>query len=126
MTRLPSASPLSNLGLALSLMLTVASEALRCSLSTSGFLRCRLKHGVDEIDMPLFPERNVDGTLAASLPSRKIRQLKLRLAPLEILLSPGQQDRLHLLVRQIENFEDDKSSLEILEGIVKDLELALS
>ena len=99
---------------------------LRCSLSMSGFLHCHVKHGTSEFDMPLFQEHKSGGASAASLPSQEIRKLKLRLAPLEILLSPSQQDKLHLMVRQIESLEDDESSLEILEGIVKDLELALS
>ena len=57
-------------------------------------------------------------TSAAGL---RARDLKIRLVPLEPSLTAAQRKRLHLMVDKLENLEDD-ASIEILEGIVKNLE----
>ncbi|MDR1622282.1 MAG: Hsp70 family protein [Synergistaceae bacterium] len=113
---------------------------IRCTLSTSGLMHCVVRQGNTTVEMPLLSLKR--GALLATPSSssfsfssfsssvmaarRRIRDLKLRLTPLEILCSSGQLERLHGLVRRIENIEDDGPSVEILEGIVKDLEVALS
>ncbi|MDR1977308.1 MAG: Hsp70 family protein [Synergistaceae bacterium] len=101
---------------------------LRCTLSTSGLMHCVLRHGNTTMEMPLLSlKRDVlPDASAASVARQRIRDLKLRLTPFEILCSSDQVERLHNLVRQIENIEDDGPSVEILEGIVKDMEVALS
>jgi hypothetical protein len=103
---------------------------IRCALSTSGLMRCVLRHGDMTVEMPLLSLKHdvlPEVALSSSETARqRIRDLKLRLTPLEILCSPGQIERLQGLVRRIENMENDGPSVEILEGIVKDLEIALS
>ncbi len=99
---------------------------LCCSLSTSGLLRVSVRQGDRTVEVPLLPLREKDGASRAPVRSRRLRELKLRLTPLEILLSPQQQDRLHALVRRIENIENDDPSVEILEKLVNELETAVS
>jgi molecular chaperone DnaK (HSP70) len=57
---------------------------------------------------------------------QRMRELQLRLTTLEALLSRSQAERLHVLVDRLENVGHSEYSIEILEGIVKDLEVALS
>jgi molecular chaperone DnaK (HSP70) len=107
-------------------LLTLDVEAgmeveIRCTLSASGLVRCAARHGNTTVEMPLLSLKH-----DAPIFRQRIRELKLRLTPLEILLSSEQAERLHDLVRQVENIEDDGPSVKILEGIVKELELALS
>ncbi|MDR2179767.1 MAG: Hsp70 family protein [Synergistaceae bacterium] len=112
-------------------LLTLNVEAnveveIHCSLSTSGLIHFVLRQGSTQVEMPLF---SLKRDILASAPSsggQRIRDLKLRLTPLEILCSAEQVERLHGLVRQVENIKDGGVSTEILEGIVKDLEVALS
>jgi hypothetical protein len=100
---------------------------IRCTLSASGLMHFVAQQGDTRAEMPFFSlKRNAPlETSAAPAARQRIRDLKLRLTPLEILCSPDQVERLQGLVRQVESLEDDASA-EILEGIVKDLELALS
>jgi molecular chaperone DnaK len=62
---------------------------------------------------------------APSSPRQRIRGLKLRLAPLETLLSEDHARRLRLLVDQAEKLGNEPS-IELLERIVKEVEAALS
>jgi molecular chaperone DnaK (HSP70) len=103
-----------------------AEVEIRCTLSTSGLTRFVARQGNTQAEMSFFSLQNdtpPEGS-AASAARQRIRDLTLRLTPFEILCSFDQAERLHSLVRQVENIEDDASA-EILEGIVKDLELAL-
>jgi hypothetical protein len=102
---------------------------IRCTLSTSGLMHCVVRQGNTTIEMPLLSLSR--DAFSENMPSpstdarRRIRELKLRLTSLEILCSPEQLERLHGLVRRIESIENDSSLVEILEGVVKDLEVAL-
>jgi molecular chaperone DnaK (HSP70) len=99
---------------------------LRCVLSAAGSISFSVKHKNALAETPLSPKNeNMEATSDFSSRQR-IRALKLRLTSLEILLSPSHLDRLHRLVRCIEDVEDEDSSLEILETVVKNLEVALS
>jgi molecular chaperone DnaK (HSP70) len=100
-----------------------------CALSASGLIRCVARHGNTTVEMPLLSLKHdapPEGHPEDQDPRRRIRELKLRLTPLEILFSSQQAERFHDLVRRVENIEDDGSSLKLLEGIVKELEVALS
>ena len=57
---------------------------------------------------------------------QRLRELKLTLAALETALSEEQQDRLHALVRRAEGMPFDSGTVDLLEGLVKDLENAVS
>jgi hypothetical protein len=142
-------------------LLTLDVEAgkeveIRCALSTSGLMRCVVRHKNTTVEMPLLalkhdvlPEVTLSSSSVfsasrassafssssassasvssvSSVNARRLRELKLQLTSLEILCSPGQVERLHNLVRRVEKIEDNSSSMKILEGIVKDLEIALS
>jgi molecular chaperone DnaK (HSP70) len=100
---------------------------IRCTLSTSGLMHFVARQGNTLAEMSFFSLKSdaPPEVSAVSAARRRIQDLKLRLTPLEILCSSDQAERLQGLVRQVENIEDDASA-EILEGIVKDLELALS
>lgn len=112
---------------ALNLNFSGEEEAeLCCLLNTSGLLRVSVRQGLKTIEMPLLPIMEGDAASKAPARNRRLRELKLRLTPLEIMLSPQQQDRLHSLVRRIENIENDDPSIEILEELVNDLEAAVS
>jgi len=60
--------------------------------------------------------------LLATAGSQRVRDLKMRLVLVEPSLNQAQRERLHFMVDKLENLEDDAESIEILEGIVKDLE----
>lgn len=53
---------------------------------------------------------------------RRLRELKLALVPLEVCLDEEQRGRLYRLIRQAEGVCFDARSVEIVEGLVKDLE----
>ncbi|MDR1875912.1 MAG: Hsp70 family protein [Synergistaceae bacterium] len=101
--------------------------AIHCTLDISGLLHLSIGNGRATTDVPLLPpERG-----SAARPSgrrQRLRELKLRLAAFETLLSPLQQNRLHLLTQRIENIENvgnEDPSIEILERLVSDLEAEL-
>ncbi|MDR2136833.1 MAG: Hsp70 family protein [Synergistaceae bacterium] len=104
---------------------------LCCVLSASGLMTVSLRHGNMVIETSLFSLRYGDennfSTLSRSMSTstQRLHGLKLRLASLEMLFSPGQSERLQDLVRRIETIEDDEASVEILENVVKELELVL-
>ena len=58
--------------------------------------------------------------------AQKLDRLKLRLTPLEVSMTPEQQENLHLLVGQIESLQGDAQALNVLEGLVRELEVELS
>ncbi|MCL2010110.1 MAG: Hsp70 family protein [Synergistaceae bacterium] len=71
-------------------------------------------------------ERLSDESAAAKAPGKRLRDLKMRLVPIEPALNPAQKVRLRLMVDKLENLEDNASSMEIMEGIVKNLEAEFS
>ncbi|MDR1730486.1 MAG: Hsp70 family protein [Synergistaceae bacterium] len=99
--------------------------SVSCVLDTSGLLRLSLGNGRTAIDVPLIPPGQ-KSNVSPEGRRQQLRRLKLRLTPLEILLSVSQQDRLHNLVSQIENAGNDNIPIEILEDLVNDLEAVLS
>jgi molecular chaperone DnaK (HSP70) len=99
---------------------------LRCTLSAAGAISFGVKHKNALAEVPLSPKDESVEAAPRFSNRQRIRALKLRLTPLEILLSPSHVDRLYSLVRRIEDVEDEESSVEILETVVKGLEVALS
>jgi hypothetical protein len=97
-----------------------------CALSASGLMNISARHGNTAVEIPFYLPPGDDKTPAPASPRRRIRELKLRLTPLEPLLPLGQADRLHNLIRRIEGLESEESAAEMLESLVKDLEIALS
>ena len=71
-------------------------------------------------------ERHLGEPGKLSVTGRRARDLKMRLVLIEPSLSQAQRERLHLMVSKLENLENDASSIEILEGIVKGLEAEFS
>ena len=65
-------------------------------------------------------------TANPSTAGQRVRDLKMRLVFIEPSLTAAQQKRLHLMFNKLENFEDDAVSIEILEGVVKNLEATLA
>jgi molecular chaperone DnaK (HSP70) len=81
--------------------------------------------GAAALGAALFARTGEEPTLAAS-PRRRLRELKLRLVPLETLLSETQVQRLRALTDQIDKLENDVPSVNVLEGVVKELETTLT
>jgi hypothetical protein len=117
---------------------------LRCSLDVSGRMSFRARHGDAIVETPLLsgeePLSLTRKAGAAASPAEadkidkagkagkisKMRALKMRLMPIEPSLDETQHERLHAMVQRLENLEDDAESVEILDGVVKDLEKTLS
>ncbi len=110
---------------------------LYCALDTSGLLHLSARHeNGTTVEMPLLSLKQKAQKIFAdkeNFPAykQKIRELKLQLSSLELILAPEQQDRLHFLVRRIESLkpEDPQTGGQVvsaLEGIVKELQLELS
>jgi hypothetical protein len=76
--------------------------------------------------MPLFLPKKPGDSALTTRSDERLREMKLRIASLEMLLSEGQKDRLCSVVRLLENAESSSVTVEILEKLAKDLEFALS
>ena len=101
--------------------------SLSCELSASGRLAAALQRGTGAcLSIPLALEGGARGRDAAAENSRRLRELKLSLVSLETLLTHHQQDRLHLLFHRAEGAPSDPETLELLEGLVRDLRRAVS
>ena len=102
---------------------------LRCEVSASGRLAAELRRGMGErVEIPLLSPPLDEGMHkgAVSGEVQRLRELKLTLAALETALSEEHQDRLHALVRRAEGMPFDAGTAELIEGLVKDLETAVS
>ena len=105
-----------------------AGEALHlsCEVSASGRLTAELRRGTGErLAIPLLREEDAPGD-AAGEARRRMRELKLTLAAVETALSEEQQDRLHALVLRAEGMPFDAETVDLMEGLVRDLEDAVS
>lgn len=102
---------------------------LRCEVSASGRLAAELRRGGSErVEIPLLSKPLDEGTRegAVSGAAQRLRELKLILAALETALSEEHQDRLHALVRRAEGMPFDAGTAGLLEGLVRELESAVS
>jgi molecular chaperone DnaK (HSP70) len=82
--------------------------------------------GAAALGAALFARTGEEPILSAASSRRRLRELKLRLTPLETLLSDSQAHRLHALADQADKLENDAPSVEVLEEVVKELEAVLS
>ena len=104
-----------------------AGEALHlsCEVSASGRLTAGLRRGMGAyVEIPLLAEKAPED--AAGEARRRLRELKLTLAAVETALSEEQQDRLHALMLRAEGMPFDAETVDLMEGLVRDLEDAVS
>lgn len=100
---------------------------LTCEISASGCLEAELRRDTGErVEIPLFPKGNGSPRDVAAESARRMQELKLALAAVETALSEQQQDRLHALMRRIEGMPFDAETMALMEGLVKDLDNAVS
>jgi molecular chaperone DnaK (HSP70) len=111
---------------------TAGSEVvLHCTLSSSGLLNLSVRRDGAETEMPLSLSKELKESRAlrsepiADRGEDRLREIKLRIASLETLLSEGQKDRLYSMIRLLENVETDPTAVETLEKLAQDLEFAL-
>jgi hypothetical protein len=88
-------------------------------------LHLSARHDGAAIEMPLFLSKGLKSEPLTDRNEELLREVKLRIASLEILLSEGQKDRLYSVVRLAESAEGDPSAVEMLEKLARDLEFAL-
>ncbi|MBQ7264437.1 MAG: Hsp70 family protein, partial [Synergistaceae bacterium] len=101
--------------------------SLACELSAAGRLAAAVRRESGErLSVPLALEGGPRERDLAAENGRRIRELKLSLVALETLLTRHQQDQLHLLFRRAEGASSDPETLSLLEGLVRDLERAVS
>ena len=102
---------------------------LRCEVSASGRLGGGVRPGgggrggVPQVGRPRGVGARGGGGWGAG---QRLRELKLILAALETALSEEHQDRLHALVRRAEGMPFDAGTAGLLEGLVRELESAVS
>jgi molecular chaperone DnaK (HSP70) len=110
----------------LELDVTAGTEvAVHCALSASGLLNLSAGQDGAVIEMPLFLPEGLKNEVPADRNGERLREIKLRIASLETLLSEGQKDRLYSVLRLLENSEGNPAAAEMLEQLTQDLELAL-
>ena len=105
-----------------------AGEALHlsCEVSASGRLTAELRRETGErLAIPLLREEDAPGDAEAAV-ARRLRELRLALAALETSLPDRHQDRLHALMLRAEGMPFDAETVDLMEGLVRDLEDAVS
>lgn len=92
-----------------------------CSLDEKGLLRVRVRYGERESEMPIMTTRHKIELDPLAENRKKLNELKLRLMPFEMQLSPRQQDRLHQVVRALEGLREEDSLL-LAEELASEME----